>query len=128
MEQHYKTHTNKSDTMCHNAECVISNLVLGKLAKRGSTCHVFQCTAKPGHVECRFLGSCELEGFWGWAESRIRWILRLGKWFWQRGTKIGWAFGPQTIVYLYMKEKCKEKMSTTSTKHCCCGNRIRKQE
>jgi hypothetical protein len=26
-----------------------------------------------------------------------------------RGTKIGWAFGPQTIVYLYMKEKCKEK-------------------
>jgi hypothetical protein len=27
-----------------------------------------------------------------------------------RGTKIGWAPGPQTIVYLYMKEKCKEKM------------------
>jgi hypothetical protein len=27
-----------------------------------------------------------------------------------RGAKIGWALGPQTIVYLYMKEKCKEKM------------------
>jgi hypothetical protein len=26
-----------------------------------------------------------------------------------KGTKIGWALGPQAIVYLYMKEKCKEK-------------------
>jgi hypothetical protein len=35
MERHYKTCTNRYDTMCHDDECAISNLVLGELAKRG---------------------------------------------------------------------------------------------
>jgi hypothetical protein len=45
-------------------------------------CHVFRRTAKPGHVECRFSGSRESDGFWGRAESRIGRVLRSGKWFW----------------------------------------------
>jgi hypothetical protein len=35
MEQRYETRTNGYDTMCHDDECAISNLVLGELAKRG---------------------------------------------------------------------------------------------
>jgi hypothetical protein len=35
MERRYETHTNGHDTVCHDAECAISNLVLGELAKRG---------------------------------------------------------------------------------------------
>jgi hypothetical protein len=35
MERRCETHTNGYDTVCHDAECAISNLVLGELAKRG---------------------------------------------------------------------------------------------
>jgi hypothetical protein len=35
MERRYETRTNESDTMCHDAECAISNLVPSELAKRG---------------------------------------------------------------------------------------------
>jgi hypothetical protein len=35
MERRYETRTNGYDTMCHDDEYAISNLVLGELAKRG---------------------------------------------------------------------------------------------
>jgi hypothetical protein len=85
-----------------------------ELANR-ARCHDFGLAAKSGHVRCRLLGSRGSGMFWSSGGVVVRRGLWIGQVFWQefhegfRGTKIGWAFGPQRSCILYMKEKCKEK-------------------
>jgi hypothetical protein len=63
----------------------------------------FRVNGKVGHVRCRLLGSQGSGGFWGSGRVAVRTGLWVGQVFGQeggfRGTKIGQAFGPHTIVY-----------------------------